>query len=261
MDRTYWYKQGSEPLYPDLIWSKPENKQHAGKLLIIGGNIHGFASVGQAYTAAQKAGIGQIRIILPDILQKTVSKLMPEADFAPSSPSGGFSQKALAQILDESSWSDGVLVSGDLGRNSETAMLLEKLANKYVGQLTLSKDAADYITNFADSIRERKNTLLVISLAQLQLLSRQVNFPKAFTFDMGLLRLVDILHEFSSMYKTSFIVKYIDSLVVAVDGEISTTKTELTNDESWRVPVAATSAVWWLQNPSMTFEALTISVV
>src|SRR5258708_2443063 len=96
MDRTYWHKQGSEPLFPDLVWSRPETKQTAGKLLIIGGNVHGFSAVGNAYTEAIKAGIGTVRIILPDVLRKTVSKLLPEADFTASTPSGSFGQKALA---------------------------------------------------------------------------------------------------------------------------------------------------------------------
>ena len=42
--RTYWHKQGTKPLYPDVIWSKPENKQAAGKLLIIGGHAYGFSA-------------------------------------------------------------------------------------------------------------------------------------------------------------------------------------------------------------------------
>ena len=45
MNHDYWHKQtSSKPLFPELIWSRPENRQLAGKLLIIGGNLHGFAT-------------------------------------------------------------------------------------------------------------------------------------------------------------------------------------------------------------------------
>src|SRR2546421_5249379 len=118
MDRTYWHKQTAEQaLFPDLLWSRPETKKFAGKLLIVGGNAHSFVAPATAYTESTAAGAGTARVLLPDHLQKTVGKLFPAADFAASTPSGGFSQKALAELLELSNWSDGVLLAGDLGRN------------------------------------------------------------------------------------------------------------------------------------------------
>ena len=53
MDRTYWHKQTVEkPLFPDILWSRPQNKRQAGKLLIVGGHAESFAAVGEAYAAA-----------------------------------------------------------------------------------------------------------------------------------------------------------------------------------------------------------------
>ncbi len=260
MEHSHWHKQGSEPLYPDLIWAKPESKQSAGKLLIIGGNVHGFSAVGQAFTSAQKAGIGQVRVVLPDVLQKTVSKLMPEAFFAPSTPSGSFSQRALADFIDQAAWADGVLIAGDLGRNSETAIVLEKFASKYNGQLTLTKDAADYFTKTAIEIINRPDTTLVISLVQLQQLAKSVNSEKPFTFDMNLINLVDALHEFTARFKINIVLKHLDTIFIVVNGLVSTTKTANGDEDSWRVPTASAAAVWWLQNSSKTFEALTSSL-
>src|SRR5882757_7834828 len=120
MEQTYWHKQAiDKPLFPELLWSRPENKSFAGKLLIIGGNAHGFAAPAEAYVAAEKAGIGTTRILLPDSLQKTVGKLFAPAEFATSNPSGGFAQTSLAEALALSDWADGILVAGDTGRNSE----------------------------------------------------------------------------------------------------------------------------------------------
>src|SRR3990167_5419572 len=139
MADTYWLKQAKDkPLFEDLLWSRPENKRLAGKLLIVGGNLHGFAAPGTAYGASLKAGIGTCRIIMPDSLKKIVIPHFShfhgstlQMEFAPSTISGSFSKEALAQILDSAQWADGVLLAGDFGRNSETAILLEKLLNKY----------------------------------------------------------------------------------------------------------------------------------
>jgi len=200
MERTYWHKQGNEPLFPDLVWSRPQTKQSAGKLLIIGGNVHGFAAVGNAYAEAMKAGVGTVRIVLPDALQKTVSKLLPEAEFAISTPSGSFGQAALAQLLEQASWAEGVLIAGDLGRNSETAIVLEKFVYKYIRQLTLTKDAIDYFTHAPQSITNRPATALVLSIAQLQQLAVAAKFELAFTFDMDLLHLIEALQQFSQKF-------------------------------------------------------------
>jgi NAD(P)H-hydrate repair Nnr-like enzyme with NAD(P)H-hydrate dehydratase domain len=70
---TYWLKQTPDkPLFPNMLWSKPENKLHAGKLLVIGGNLHGFSAPATAFAEARKAGIGSQRVVLPDAIQKTV---------------------------------------------------------------------------------------------------------------------------------------------------------------------------------------------
>lgn len=257
MESIYWLKQErAKPLYPDLIWSRPVNKKTAGKLLIVGGNLHGFSSVGQAYSEAVNTGIGTARVLLPNSLQKTVSKLMPEAYFADSTPSGSFAQTALGELQVQAGWADGVLIAGDLGHNSETAILLEKFAAKSSGQITLAKDSVDYFTKTPQIIRSRTNTTFVLTMAQIQLLAKNLHFDKAFKFDINLLNLVELLHEFTYAHKLNIVLKHLDTIFVAVSGQVSTTRTEYADEESWRVPTAARVAVWWLQNPTKTFEAL-----
>lgn len=260
MDHTAWHKQtADQPLYPDLLWSRPQNKRQAGKLLIVGGNAHGFAAAGEAYGEAVKAGIGTARVLLPDSLQKTVGKVFEAGEYAPSTPSGSFAQTALAELLAMAEWADGVLLAGDFGRNSETAILLEKFAEEYTGQLTLAKDAVDYFINMPEKLLGRTNSLLVLSFAQLQKLATKARFPKAITFEMDFLRLVDILNEFTKRHQTAIITKHLQTIFVAVNGQVSTTKLDQ-DVEFWRVKTAAHAGVWWLQNPAKPFEALTTSL-
>lgn len=260
MANTFWHKQTPDkPLYPDLLWSRPENKKQAGKLLIVGGNAHGFAAAGEAYAQATKAGIGTARVLLPDSLQKSVGRVFEAGEYAPSTPSGSFSQKALAELLAMSQWADAVLLAGDFGRNSETAILLEQFISKYSGQLTLTKDAVDYFTKMPNVLLARQDTLLALSFAQLQKIAINSRFIEALTFDMDFLRLIDALHEFTRQHQAALIVKHLQTIFVAANGQVSTTK--LNEDlEIWRVRTAAQAAVWWLQNPVKTFEALTTSL-
>ncbi len=259
MDRSYWFKQLTDkPLFPDLIWSRPENKMYAGKLLIIGGNLYGFAGAAEAYSESLKSGIGASRVLLPDSLKKTVGRILEDGAFSPSTPSGSFSQKSLDEFLSQSSWSDGVLLAGDFGRNSETAVVIEKFLKSYSGQVTITKDTIEYITSNPEQVINRGNTTLVLSLSQLQRLVSALKYSQPVTFNMDLLRLIDLLHDFSQSFKINILTKHQDNILAAVNGDISST---IHNEDIWCVQSAARSAVWWLQNPNKTFESITTAVI
>lgn len=263
MQRDYWLRQTPDnPLFTELDWARPENRAYAGKLLIVGGSAHGFAAPAEAYAEAQRAGVGTARAVLPDAIQKLVGIIIDHAQFVPSTPSGSFAHKALAELLSQSMWADGVLVAGDLGRNSETAILLEKFLQKTTVAATLTKDAVDYCVSAPHSVLERENTCLVLSLSQLQRLGTAAQFTHPITFSMDLLRLVDWLHDFTLAHAPHIIVKHLDALFVAVNGQVSTTK--LSGPESkwriWRLKTAAHASVWWTQNPNKPLEAMTAAI-
>lgn len=261
MKPDFWLQQTPEkPLFPDLVWNRPETKQFAGKLLIIGGNLHGFTVPATAYNEALKAGIGVARVLLPDALQKTVGKLVPEAEFTPSTPSGSFAREALGELLPAAHWADGVLLAGDFGRNSETAILLESLIEKYSGQLTLTKDAVDYFAKSPHILLNRPETTLVVSLAQFQELVMNSRFNAPVTYAMDMLHLVDVLHNFTQKFSINIITRHLDNTFLAVDGQVSSTKIT-TEEKIWRTKTAAHAATWWLQNPRKPFESLTTSLV
>jgi NAD(P)H-hydrate repair Nnr-like enzyme with NAD(P)H-hydrate dehydratase domain len=256
---SYWHKQGGEPLFTDLLWSRPENKQQAGKLLIIGGNAHGFAAPAQAYQAAEAAGVGSARVILPDALQKTVGTFLENAFFVPSTPSGSFARQALGELLDQAGWADAVLLAGELGRNSETAILLEAFVEKTAMPLVITRDAVDYFASIPLKLLARPHTTVVLSIAQLQKLCQNAKFPQVITFGMDLIKLVNALHQLTTQYPANIIVKHLQNILVASRGQVSTTR--LQNDqEVWRVQTAATACVWQLQNPTKPFQALTTAV-
>lgn len=261
MVRSYWHKQGTEPLFGDLVWSRPQNKLHAGKLLIIGGNLHGFSAPASAYNESVKSGIGTAHVLLPSSLKKIVGAFLETADFAPSTPSGSFAKSSLAELVSHASWADGVLLAGDLGRNSETAIFMESFVGKYSGQLVVTKDAVDYFNSNPKSLLNRPETTLVLSIAQLQRLAQESHYPEAVTFGMDLLHLIDWLHQFTTKYACNIVTKHLETIFVAVNGKVSTTKTDHSLEDIWRVPTASACAVWWIQNPGKPYEALTSSLI
>jgi NAD(P)H-hydrate repair Nnr-like enzyme with NAD(P)H-hydrate dehydratase domain len=256
----YWQKQlPNQPLYPDLEWSKPERRDLAGRLGIVGGNKLGFAGVAEAYSAALTAGVGEVRVLLPDILKKTIPPVITDTVFAPTTPSGSLSRDALPDMAALGAWATGVLLIGDAGRNSETAIVYEDFLSTYPGPLTLTRDAVDLIKNSPQALADRPDTLLVVSFAQLQKLFQSVYYPKILTFGMQLAVLVEAVHKFTITYPVTIMVLHKDYLIVASKGNV--TSTEWQNPMAiWRGQVAAKAAAYWLWNPGSPLEAVTASI-
>lgn len=259
MENTYWFKQStSEPLFEDVLWSKPENKARAGKLLIIGGHSHSFAVPATAYAKAIVSGIGMVRVLLPDVLRKIVGAGFSEAEFVPSTPNGSLSSRALAELVEAASWADGVLLAGDFGRNSETAVLLERFLEEYKGKITLAHDGLDYFLSTRSPLLARPNTTVVINFGKLQKLAKN-NYPSAnLQHSMSLQQLVQALHDLTSQNRPQIITKHQQYFTVASKGNVSTTPK--TQESNWQVELPAYVSSWWLQQPSKSFESITAAV-
>lgn len=258
MENTNWLRQTADkPLFPDLLWSRPENKRQAGKLLIVGGSAHGFAAAASAFAAAGKAGIGTARVLLTDALQKSIGNGFAEAVFAPSTPNGSFSRQALAELLENAAWADAVLLAGDFGRNSETAIMLESFLDKYSGQVVIADDALDYFLVAKSRMLNREKTTIVVNLGKLQKLAKNNRPSTAILHTMSLMELVTVLADWTNG-PPAFITKHADNLITAAGGKVSTTPEK--EDSNWQTDLAAYASVWLLQQPTSVFEALTCAV-
>jgi ADP-dependent NAD(P)H-hydrate dehydratase / NAD(P)H-hydrate epimerase len=260
MDYSYWRKQTpGTPLFPDIEWSKPEQRGLAGRLGIIGGNKLGFAGVAEAYQAASEAGAGEVRVLLPDVLKKTIPPVMTDAVFAPTNPSGSLSKDAGAELDALGAWATGILMIGDAGRSSETAILYEEFLRTYEGPLTITRDAIDLVKNNPQALAERPNTLLVMSFAQAQKLFQSLYYPKILTFSMQLTNLVEALHKFTITYPIAIVLLHKETLLVAYNGDV--TSTPWTNPMAiWRGHTASLAASYWLWNRLKLLESVTTSL-
>lgn len=257
----YWHRQTAEtPLYPDIEWNKPEQRSRAGKLGIVGGNKLGFAGVAESYSVALAAGVGEVRVLLPDVLRKAIPTTITDTVFGATNPSGSLAKAANGELHALGTWATAVLMIGDAGRNSETAILYEDFLQDYTGPLTLTRDAVDLIKNSSMALVERPQTTLVLAFAQLQKIFRSVYYPKILTFSMQLTQLVEALHKFTITYPVTIVVLHNNQLVVASGGDVTTT--EWHNAMAiWRGSVATKAACYWLWNPTQPLQAITASLV
>lgn len=255
---SYWRKQSStDALFPDIEWNKPEQRAHAGKLAIIGGNKLGFVAIRDAYEVANELGAGQIRAVLPDVLKSTVPASVSDAMFLPSNPSGGFSREALPEFHAACAWADLCLLIGDAGRNSETAMAFESLLEGN-GHLIATRDAVDLLMPTMNRLVDRERTTLIISFAQLQKVFQSVYYPKILSFSMQLMQLVEALHKFTVTYPVTIVTFHQSQLIVAHGGDVITQEFDQPM-AIWRGITAAKAATYMLWNPTKPLEAIATS--
>lgn len=260
MDHTYWRTQTSDkPLFPDIEWAKPVRRDQAGKLGIIGGNKLGFAAVAESYSTALETGAGQARVLLPDCLKSSMPKTISDAVFAACNISGSLAADATPDLHALGAWADAILLIGDAGRSSETAIVYEKFITDYSGELTITRDAIDLVRNASHLLVDRPNTSLVMSFAQTQKLFRSVYYPKMLTFSMQLQQLVEALHKFTITYPVTITTLHRDHLVIAHAGEV--VSQQFTEPmQIWRGATATRAATYWLWNRTHPLDAIAASV-
>lgn len=256
----YWQiQESSTPLFPNVEWNKPEQRSLRGRLGIIGGNKLGFAGVAEAYTTALSSGAGDVKVLLPDILRKTIPAHITEAMFAPNNVSGSLRRDALGDMQSLAVWSTGVLLAGDAGKSSETAIVYDDFVASYSDWLTLTRDAVDLLRRSAPQMIEREKTLYVLSFAQLQKLFQDVYYPKILTFSMQLAQLAENLHKFTLSYPITIMTLHQGHIVIAHDGRVIS---QAWNNPMmiWRGHTAARAASYllWHNKP---LEALAGSIV
>ena len=238
---TFWRKQEkSKPLFPDVEWNRPERRDQAGRLGIVGGNKLGFAAVATSYQAARDAGAGEVRVFLPDTLRR-------------------LSGAAAGELAALGEWAHVILLIGDAGKNSETAALYEQFVRQHHRPVVLSRDAIDLVQNSFPAILDNPHVVFVASFAQVQKLFRSVYYPKILTFSMQLAQLVEALHKFTITYPVTLAVFHADQLVIARGGEVIT-QAWAEPMQLWRGQTAARAASYLLWSPEAPLAAVATSI-
>lgn len=251
-----WLKQTAEsPLYPDLLWSRPENRANAGKILIIGGNSHGFSDVASSYQKIERLA-GQVHILIPDKLKPVVGRIIENGDYGPSTPSGSFAKNALSVAMELATWADNVVLAGDFGRNSETSVMIEAFAKKYRGGLLFAQDAIDALSASPDLMIDRDKTVVVGRFSQIQRIAQHAKSANYLSSAMDVLHISQNLSELTTLFKCAVVTTHLDKIIVAYQGRVSLTQTKSDTEDSL-IDLLANCSVWQAQNQAKLFESLT----
>ncbi|MEM6998161.1 MAG: hypothetical protein AAF413_04610 [Patescibacteria group bacterium] len=253
---TTYLRQENEPLFPDMIWSRPERKDQRGKLLIIGGHSEALQAPIDCVRGTESALAGKTTIVLPDALKKR----LPAADnvlFVSSTPSGSLATSAVGPICSVASSCDAVVMAGDLGNNSETHIVIEQILEKLPSKnIVVAGDGADQLILRPESIG--RNITLILNGSQMQKLIKQCGSSTPYTTSMSAHTLYELLTNLD--ISANIILMHSKQLWTLVNKQVCVTnRDDLQDDFKWLALTAGVAGTMLSQNQSKPFEALVTS--
>lgn len=259
---SYWQKNGHElNLAEELSWNFPEQKR--GAISIVGGNANAFSTEVKItdYISKHFPMVKSIKNHFPDALK---NKLPPfeGISFYPSTENGSFSVSSELTHCTENS--DITIISGDLSKNSITAIAITKLLqSSETAPFILTRDAVDLTRAEAFSFAERNGIFFVASLAQIQKLFRALFYPRPLLLSQPIFPIIETLHKFTLSYPVSILTFHEGKIICADSGNIITIdleKTSFTPLSLWSGDLAARLAVFAMYNPKNHLESMVAAV-
>lgn len=259
----YKMQDSTTPLYPDIIWSQPETKALAGKLLIVGGNLHSVALPNIAYTTSLSSGAGEVKVVMPDATKRYFGSQNHNHQilFAGSTPSGSFSQEALHTILTYAAWADCVCFVGDSTKNSETAQVYAALLPSLSKTVVLCGDSIDTLMAYHENILQLSKGIIVVTFSQLQKFAIALQYNVPLTSTVSPMQFTNWLQEFTTEYHLTVVIYSKEVLYVANGGVVIATRSIFLPDAQQLTKVAVRSGIWAMQHPTRTTEAIATSFV
>ena len=233
----------------DANWYRPERRDQAGKIAIIGGNSHEFSRTQAAFSAALTMGFGEVRVILPKKLQKHIPPLEGVC-FAAATATGSFAHEALPELSEHIRWADCIYFPGELSKNAETTVLFNTLLSQSSKPTALSHDSIDLVTDTST-----ESVHLVATVGQLQKLGTKHRATSAATFSMSPTQLAEWMHAQAWLGDCT---TYIHGKLVAKldDKVVSEPHTGGVADDVWRMNYAVNYLAWqlWTGDKLVAYE-------
>ena len=245
--------QKNQPLFPRILWDKPVNKKAAKRLLIIGGQRSRFKAPELAYLSAKKAGIGEVKVALPDSLKNSLGE-HPDFLYVPSTRAGSIDKSASETLSNFAQGVNGVLLAGDLSKNADTISSLENLLTRTSRPIFITSEVIETFLFNPQLIVSKPTSLLISNTRTLTKLAGKLGVAIQISAQTSLLNKVDLLTQLNSAY-TLDLVLWNREVIVCSKGKVSVTDISTGSEAE----LSGYLSTFWLQHPQK-FQALSAAV-
>lgn len=256
MEKSTLQKQTrNAPLFPDLLWARPERKEQAGKLLIIGGSTHGFADAVKSYEYALVAGIGEVKVMLPKGVEKLIGSI-PDTLYVSQVENGSFAHGALQEIQSYLPWADGLLLPGELTNNAETTLLIEDILRVASVPLIITGDTIETVTKTLNEPLPTK-PVVITTFRQLQRLAYTHSGKQPLLSSSSLDQQVAIMQALTNKLGLGALVRLDQEQILVTSSD----QASLTISSKSLIEFATHAAVLTAQLPGKLYEAVTTAAI
>ncbi len=246
-------RQTTEPLYAKVLWNRPISAHSAGRLLVVGGHSQGVASLQATYQIAAASGIGSLTLVVPETLRRLLGTI-PAIEFAPATVAGSLAGVATGQLMELASYADAVLIGPDLSNNSETAILVESFITGFHQPLILAGDGLGLISQSPETLRDRPNTLVILSMQQLFGLAGKLGLALAIAAEDQITAKLAIVADFWQTLRVDLALVGPEIIIRA--GERVSVTPLTSQPANLQAAAAGVLGVSYTQNPSARYEGL-----
>lgn len=243
-------KQTDKPLYEDILWNRPVRR--TGRVLLVGGHRDGFSELQKLFQGFEAAQVAECRLALSDKLAKLVGNL-EGISLVASNPSGSIARDALGELVHLANESDLVSLGPDLSNNSETILTMHRLIDETRASVVIPPQSAEQLLTELGEWKNKKNLLLFMNHKQLYKLATKLAVDVTIPLNPSSDTITEIAAATSTAFLPSLVVLFENSIIIAVNGQASITKTKTDNIGN----LVGLLATFWLQNASKKYEALT----
>lgn len=214
-----YISQSDQPLYPEILWNRPVSRVGAGRFLLIGGTLGRFSEIQYIYQTLTSLGAAT-SLVLPAGLRKILGE-SENFIFAPSTTGGSLGKGATGTIAHI--WQDfEAYMFGEIGGNSETMVLVEKVLDTLSIPLVLYGEALDKtIKLFPHAIKNVSSLTIVANWAQIFKICGAFNVPV--TTGVGVTAKAKILNDLSQALDCTY-VTYGPEILVSSNRQLGLSK-------------------------------------
>ncbi|HRV76077.1 MAG: hypothetical protein H6799_03675 [Candidatus Nomurabacteria bacterium] len=150
-----------------LSWEKPERKDQAGSIVILGGVSLKLKEVDTIFKSANKAGIGNIQTLVPESLARVFKREEQLLTGLIFDNYYGLTDVGQKLLLEELAMSDGLILA-DIGSSSATEYKLALAISKTYKPVVITDSAINLVLHYPDEILNNEKISLVINFKNLQ---------------------------------------------------------------------------------------------
>lgn len=244
-DQPQFQRQEDKPLFPNVLFSRPVTRSGGGTLLVVGGHSGEFSLPTAIHQLALAAGVGECQVALPDVLAKLLGG-SPGTHFVTSSPSGSLGTEALGRLLELSEEADAVALGASLSNNSNTSILIEKLATELERPIVVFADALTALQHNPGIITNNPSALVIATMPEVFKLCGKLGVAINIRKDAGLLNKLEIIQDLRAAGACGYAV-FGSEIIVAADTAMVVTPI---NYRLALIPALfyAVLSTFWLQN-------------